>query len=40
MLAIIRQYASGYELIRDCYVYGIMNGEAFNPEECKDIWLV
>lgn len=38
--AIVRHHDNGYEFIGDCYVHGIMKGEAFNPEECKPIWLV
>ncbi|XXH05480.1 hypothetical protein Hte_011910 [Hypoxylon texense] len=38
--AVLRQCDSGYKLIGDCYVHGVMNGETFNSSECKDIWLV
>ena len=36
---IIRQKGEEWEFGGDCYIHGIMNGEAFNPDECRDIWL-
>lgn len=28
-----------WNLIGDCYVHGIMHGEAFSLEECHEIWI-
>jgi len=29
-----------WEFVGDCCVHGIMNGEAFEEEQCAEIWLV
>jgi hypothetical protein len=29
-----------WEFIGDCYVYGVMKGEAWNESNCQDLWLV
>ncbi|KAF2716707.1 hypothetical protein K431DRAFT_307549 [Polychaeton citri CBS 116435] len=28
-----------WEFVGDCYVHGTMNGEAFRPDDCREIWL-
>jgi hypothetical protein len=38
--AILRLRGNMWEFIGDCYVHGIMNGEAFKDNKCKDIWLL
>ncbi|KAL3427255.1 Heterokaryon incompatibility protein 6, OR allele 6 [Phlyctema vagabunda] len=38
--AILRPRGGGtWEFVGDCYLHGIMNGEAFQEEWCADIWL-
>ena len=37
---ILRGRATGWELIGDSYVHGIMNGESFNLESCQDIYII
>jgi len=32
--------ANEYLFVGECYVHGIMNGEAWSPQKCKPIWLV
>lgn len=36
---IIRPKGEEWEFVGDCYVHGIMNGEAFHPDQCGEIWL-
>jgi len=36
---IIRPKGEGWGFVGDCYVHGIMNGEAFQPDQCREIWL-
>src|SRR3984957_20496097 len=36
---ILRPFAASWELVGDSYVHGIMNGEAFNREKCKEMHL-
>jgi hypothetical protein len=36
---VIRKTDNNFELVGDCYVHGIMHGEAFSEEACRVIWL-
>ncbi|KAI0097921.1 heterokaryon incompatibility protein-domain-containing protein [Nemania sp. FL0031] len=38
--AILRPANKGWEFIGDCYVHGCMNGEAFRPDLCNEMFLV
>jgi Heterokaryon incompatibility protein (HET) len=37
---ILRPFEASWELVGDSYVHGIMNGEAFNQEKCKEMHIV
>ena len=37
---ILRPYASTWKLIGDCYVHGIMDGEAFDEGKCKEACII
>jgi hypothetical protein len=37
---VLRPVGDSWEVIGDCYVHGIMNGEAFNEARCRDIHLI
>jgi len=37
--ALVRSKGETWELVGDCYVHGMMNGEAFRSERCEHIWL-
>lgn len=37
--ALIRSKGEAWELVGDCYIHGMMNGEVFQPEQCEHIWL-
>lgn len=37
---ILRRKGQEYELIGECYVHGIMEGERFDKSRCEQIWLV
>jgi len=30
---------AGYLLVGECYIHGIMQGEAFNEDKCGEIWI-
>jgi len=36
---VIRKTDKYFELVGDCYVHGIMHGEAFSEKACRVIWL-
>jgi hypothetical protein len=36
---VIRKTDKYFELVGDCYIYGIIYGEAFSEEACRVIWL-
>ncbi len=36
---VLRPNRQVWEFVGDCYVHGIMNGEAFQEEQCSEIWL-
>ena len=38
-LVVRRENNKSYKLIADCYVHGVMSGEAFRERECGEIWL-
>ena len=33
------KHGDDYEFICDCYIHGVMQGEAFREQDCEDIWL-
>lgn len=37
---VVRQRGEEWELIGDCYVHGITNGEAWEENKCEKMWLV
>ncbi len=37
---VLRAKDGDWELVGDCYVHGTMDGEAFDEEKCKEMWLV
>jgi hypothetical protein len=37
---VFRPIAASWELVGDSYVHGIMNGEAFNQEKCKEMHVI
>jgi hypothetical protein len=37
---VARPNGKRWNLIGDCYVHGIMNGEAFKEEDCETVWFV
>ena len=36
---VLRPKGEAWELVGECYIHGIMNGEAFDPDECRALWL-
>jgi Heterokaryon incompatibility protein (HET) len=40
MPLVLRPKGSSYELIGECYVHGVMHGEAFHQQDCRPVWLV
>lgn len=36
---ILRTVSDGYELVGECYVHGVMQGERFVEEKCGEIWI-
>jgi hypothetical protein len=36
---VLRKVPVGYELIGECYVHGIMQGERFEVQNCGEIWI-
>jgi hypothetical protein len=37
---IIREEGTRWRLIGDCYIHGMMKGEAFQEDECIMMWFV
>lgn len=37
---VVRPRGDGWELVGDCYIHGMMQGELFRGGECRLVWLV
>lgn len=37
---ILRPKEHGWEFVGDCYVHGVMNGEVFQIDKVRDVWLI
>jgi len=36
---VLRKVPEGHELVGECYVHGIMQGERFVEEKCGEVWI-
>lgn len=36
---VLRRKGEQWKIVGDCYVHGVMNGEAFDVDACEDLWI-